>query len=83
MTKYWAFARGGAWRNPKPTGGLYVCEQCRLDACGGNDKTLIMQAVTTIELTPANVCADCGARLLEKRRSTKTAHSEVEKRRHD
>ena len=37
MTKYWAFARGGAWRNPKPTGGHYVCEQCRLDACGGND----------------------------------------------
>ena len=35
MTKYWAFARGGAWRNPKPTGGPYVCEQCRLDACGG------------------------------------------------
>ena len=24
-----------------------------------------MQAVTTIELTPADVCADCGARLLE------------------
>ena len=41
MTKYyWAFARGGAWRNPKPTGGPYVCEQCRLDACGGNDTTL-------------------------------------------
>ena len=40
MTKYWAFARGGAWRNPKPTGGPYVCEQCRLDACGGNDATL-------------------------------------------
>ena len=34
MTKYWAFARGGAWRSPKPTGGPYVCEQCRLDACG-------------------------------------------------
>ena len=27
-----------------------------------------MQAVTTIELTPADVCADCGARLLEERR---------------
>ena len=65
MTKYWAFVRGGAWRNPKPTGGPYVCEQCRLDACGGNDATLIMQAVTTIELAPADVCADCGARLLE------------------
>ena len=37
MTKYWAFARGGAWRNPKPTGGPYICKQCRLDACGGND----------------------------------------------
>ena len=24
MTKYWAFARGGAWRNPRPTGGPYV-----------------------------------------------------------
>ena len=39
MTKYWTFARGGAWRNPKPTGGLYVCEQCRLDARSGNDST--------------------------------------------
>ena len=66
ITKYWAFARGGAWRNPKPTGGPYVCEQCRLDACGGNDRTLTMQAVTTIELAPADVCANCGARLLEK-----------------
>ena len=66
MTKYWASARGGAWRNPKPTGGPYVCEQCRLDACGGNDATLTMQAViTTEELAPADVCADCGARLLE------------------
>ena len=27
MTKYWAFARGGAWRNPKPKGGPYVCER--------------------------------------------------------
>ena len=65
MTRYWAFARGGAWRNPKPTGGPYVCEQCRLDACGGNDRTLTMQAVTTTELALADVCADCGARLLE------------------
>ena len=64
-TKYWSFARGGAWRNPKPTGGPYVCEQCRLDACGGNDATLTMQAVTTIELAPADVCANCGAQLLE------------------
>ena len=62
----WAFGRGGAWRNPKPTGGPYVCEQCRLDACGENDRTLTMQAVTTIELAPADVCANCGARLLEK-----------------
>ena len=67
MTRYWVLARGGAWRNPKPTGGPYVCEQCRLDACGGNDATLIMQAVTTIELAPADVCADCGAQLLEER----------------
>ena len=65
MTKYWAFARGGAWRNPKPTGGPYVCEQCRLDACGGNDATLTMQAVTTTELALADVCADCGANLLQ------------------
>ena len=65
MTRSWAFARGGAWRSPKPTGGPYVCEQCRLDACGGNEATLTMQAVTTIELAPADVCADCGARLLE------------------
>ena len=67
MTRYWVLARGGAWRNPKPTGGPYVCEQCRLDACGGNDRTLTMQAVTTMELVPADVCADCGARLLEER----------------
>ena len=65
MTRYWAFARGGAWRNPKPTGGPYVCEQCRLDACGGNDRTLTMQAVTTTELALADVCDYCGARLLE------------------
>ncbi len=65
QAKYWAFARGahGATRN-RP-GGPYVCEQCRLDACGGNDAILTMQAVTTIELTPADVCANCGARLLE------------------
>ena len=65
MTKYWAFARGGAWRNPKPTGGPYVCEQCRLDARSGNDSTLTLQAVTAIELAPTDVCDDCGARLLE------------------
>ena len=65
MTKYWAFARGGAWRNPKPTGGLYVCEQCRLDARSGNDSTLTLQAVTAIELVPTDLCDDCGARLLE------------------
>ena len=50
MTKYWAFARGGAWRNPKPTGGLYVCEQIRLDARSGNDANLTLEAVTTREL---------------------------------
>ena len=55
----------GAGRNPKPTGGPYVCEQCRLDAYGGNDGTLTLQAVTIIELAPVDVCADCGARLLE------------------
>ena len=38
--KPYSSARGGAWRNPKLTGGPYVCEQCRLDACGGNDATL-------------------------------------------
>ena len=52
MIQHWTFARGGAWRNPKPTGGLYVCEQCRLDARSGNDSTLTMQAVTAIELAP-------------------------------
>ena len=31
----------------------------------GNDATLTMQAVTTIELAPADVCANCGAQLLE------------------
>ena len=65
MTKYWTFARGCAWRNPKPTGGLYVCGQCGLAARSGNDSTLTLQAVTAIELTPTDVCADCGARLLE------------------
>ena len=38
--KPYSSARGGAWRNPKLTGGPYVCEQCHLDACGGNDATL-------------------------------------------
>ena len=38
--KPYSSARGGAWRNSKLTGGPYVCEQCRLDACGGNDATL-------------------------------------------
>ena len=61
MTKYWTFARGGAWRNPKPTGGLYVCEQCGLDARSGNDSTLTLQVVTAIELTPTDVCADSAA----------------------
>lgn len=65
MIQHWTFARGGAWRNPKPTGGPYVCEQCRLDACGGKEEPFTLQAVTTIELAPAGVCADCGARLLK------------------
>ena len=62
MTKYWAFARGGA------TGGPYICEQCRLDARSGNDGTLILQTVTIIELAPTDVYADSGARLLEERK---------------
>ena len=65
MIQYWTFARGGAWRSPKPTGGPYVCEQCHLDARSGNGGTLTLQAVTIIELAPTDVCADCGARLLE------------------
>ena len=65
MIQHWAFARGGAWRNPKPTGVPYVCEQCRLDARSGHDGTLTLQAITTIELAPTDVCDDCGARLLE------------------
>ena len=52
-------------KRSKSLAGPYVCEQCRLDDCGGNDAILTMQAVTTIELTPADVCADCRARLLE------------------
>ena len=71
MTKYWTFARGCAWRNPKPTGGLYVCGQCGLAARSGNDSTLTLQAVTTIELAPADVCADCGAWLLEESGKTR------------
>ena len=67
MIQHWTFARGGAWRNPKPTGGPYVCEQCRLDACSGKDGAFTLQAVTTIELAPTDVCADCGARLLKER----------------
>ena len=66
MAKYWAFAQGGAWRNPKPTGGPYICEQCCLDATDKNDGILIaLQAVTVIELVPTDVCADCGERLVE------------------
>ena len=65
MTNYWAFTRGGAWHNPKPTGGPYICEQCRQDARSGNDGTLTLQIATIIELAPMDVCADCGARLLE------------------
>ena len=71
MIQHWTFARGGAWRNPKSTGGPYVCEQCRLDARSGNDSTLTLQAVTAIELAPADVCADCGAGLLEESGKTR------------
>ena len=68
MTRYWALARGGAWRSPKPTGGPYVCEQCRLDACGGNDRTPHHAGRhKQSSWSPADVCADCGARLLEER----------------
>ena len=56
MIQHWAFARGGAWRNPKPTGVPYVCEQCRLDARSGHDGTLTLQAITTIELAPTGHC---------------------------
>ena len=64
---HWTFARGGAWRNPKPTGGPYICEQCCLDAHSENDSTLTLQAVTVIELVLADVCTECGVRLLEER----------------
>ena len=66
MTKYWVFTQGGAWRNLKPTGSPYVCEQCRLDARSRSNSNLTLQAVTVIELAPTDVCGDCGARLLEK-----------------
>ena len=49
MTKYWVFTQGGAWRNLKPTGTAYVCEQIRLDARSGNDANLTLEAVTTRE----------------------------------
>ena len=53
MTKYWVFTQGGAWRNPKPTGNPYICEQCRLDARSRSNPTLHpVQAVTKIELAP-------------------------------
>ena len=73
MTKYWTFARGGAWRNPEPTGSAYVCEQCHLDAHSENDSALTLHAVTVIELVPADVCADCGVRLLEEREAQEQA----------
>ena len=50
MTKYWVFTQGGTWRNLKPTGTAYVCEQIRLDARSGNDASLTLEAVTTREL---------------------------------
>ena len=63
--KYWVFTQGGAWRNLKPTGSPYTCEQCRLDARSRSNPTLTLQAVTEIEVGPVDVCGDCGARLLE------------------
>ena len=60
--KHWTFARGGAWRNPNPDGGPYICEQCRLDARSGNDGTLTLQTVTEIELAPADAHLDGGGR---------------------
>ena len=65
MTKYWVFTQGGAWRNLKPTGNPYICEQCRLDARSKSNPILTLQTVTEIELAPTDVCGDCGARLLE------------------
>ena len=52
MIKYWVFTQGGAWRNLKPTGNPYICEQCRLDARSKSNPILTLQAVTTIELAP-------------------------------
>ena len=69
MTQYWAFARGGAWRNPKPTGGPYICEQCRPDARSGNDSTLTLQAVTAIELALWTYAATAGRGCWRKRRA--------------
>ena len=69
MTKYWVFTQGGAWRNLKPTGNPYICEQCRLAAFGRSNPILTLQAVTTIELAPKDVCGDCGVRLLEELKS--------------
>ena len=66
MIKDWAFARGGAWRNPKPTGGRSLsASNAAWMPASGNDGTLTTEAVTTIELTPMDVCAECGVRLLE------------------
>ena len=33
-----------------------------------NGRTLTMQIVTTMELAPADVCTDCGTKLLEERK---------------
>ena len=53
MIEHWTFARGGAWRNPKPTGGLYICEQCRLAGSARNVRTyMLLLAVAEIELAP-------------------------------
>ena len=66
MIEHWTFARDGAWRNPKPIGGLYLCEQCRLAGSARNVRTYtLLLAVAEIELAPTDACADCGERLLE------------------
>ena len=59
------YARGGAWRNSHPSGGPYVCEQCRLDTSDGTGASLT-QAAPTVELTLSDVCDWCGAPLLRK-----------------
>ena len=65
MTKYWRLhgAPHGETRSQlaAPTS---VCNAAWTPR-SGNDAPLTMQAVTTIELTPADVCVNCGLQLLE------------------